>query len=114
MCVLFYLPYFQTRRQTVYLLLENVDQLIYLNMGLVLLLIILVDICSNQLFFLNLILIVAIVLHYIMIDGKHFFEQPVENNLRTYENIRTIATGQGDDYTTGYLLDYITLIITIK
>ena len=51
---------------------------------------------------------------YIRIDGKHFFEQPVENNLRTYENIRTIATGQGDDYTTGYLLDYITLIITIK
>ena len=49
-----------------------------------------------------------------MIDGKHFFEQPVENNLRTYENIRTIATGQGDDYTTSYLLDYITLIITIK
>ena len=41
-----------------------------------------------------------------MIDGKHFFEEPVKNNLRTYENIRTTATGQGDDYTTGYLLDY--------
>ena len=25
---------------------------------------------------------------------------------KTYENIRRIATGQGDDYTTGYLLDY--------
>ena len=24
-----------------------------------------------------------------------------------YENIRKIATGQGDDYTTGCLLDYI-------
>ena len=24
----------------------------------------------------------------------------------TYENIRKIATGQGDDYTTGCLLDY--------
>ena len=27
-------------------------------------------------------------------------------NLKTYKNIRRIATGQGDDYTTGCLLDY--------
>ena len=26
--------------------------------------------------------------------------------LLTYENIQKIATGQGDDYTTGCLLDY--------
>ena len=42
-----------------------------------------------------------------MIDDKTFFDQPVENNLITYENIRKLATGQGDDYTTGCLLDYI-------
>ena len=41
-----------------------------------------------------------------MIDGKDFFDQPVKNDLTTYENIRKIATGQGDDYTTGCLLDY--------
>ena len=35
-----------------------------------------------------------------------FFDQPVKNNLITYDNIRKIATGQGDDYTTGCLLDY--------
>ena len=35
------------------------------------------------------------------------FDQPVKNNIVTYENIRKIATGQGDDYTTGCLLDYI-------
>ena len=29
-----------------------------------------------------------------------------KNNLRTYDNIRKIATVQGDDYTTGCLLDY--------
>ena len=36
------------------------------------------------------------------------FNQPVKNSLRTYDNIRKIATGQGDDYTTrlDYLLDY--------
>ena len=42
-----------------------------------------------------------------MIDGKNFFDQPVKNDKVTYENIRKIATGQGDDYTTGCLLDYI-------
>ena len=41
-----------------------------------------------------------------MIDGKNVFDQPVRNNKITYENIRKIATGQGDDYTTGCLLDY--------
>ena len=42
----------------------------------------------------------------IMINGENFFDQPVKNNKITYENIRKIATGQGDDYTTGCLLDY--------
>ena len=36
-----------------------------------------------------------------MIDGKNVFDQPVK-----IDNIRKIATGQGDDYTTGCLLDY--------
>ena len=42
-----------------------------------------------------------------MIDGKNFFNEPVKNDKVTYENIRKIATGWGDDYTTGCLLDYI-------
>ena len=41
-----------------------------------------------------------------MIDGKNFFDQPVKNDLITYENIQKIATRQGDDYTTGGLLGY--------
>ena len=41
-----------------------------------------------------------------MIDGENFFDQPIKSNVRSYDNIRKIATGQGDDYTTGYLLDY--------
>ena len=32
-----------------------------------------------------------------MIDGKNVFDQPVKNDFITYENIRKIATGQGDD-----------------
>ena len=38
---------------------------------------------------------------------KNFFDQPEKNNKVTYENSRKIATGQGDYYTTGCLLDYI-------
>ena len=41
-----------------------------------------------------------------MIDGKNVFDQPINSNLKTYESIRKVATGQGDDYTTGCLLDY--------
>ena len=42
-----------------------------------------------------------------MIDGKNFFDQPVENDKIMYKNVRKIATGQRNDYTTGCLLDYI-------
>ena len=42
----------------------------------------------------------------IMINGENIFDQPIKNNKVTYENIRKIATGQGDDYTNGCLLDY--------
>ena len=42
----------------------------------------------------------------VMMDGKNFFDQPINSDLKTYENIRKIATAQGDNYTTGCLLDY--------
>ena len=41
-----------------------------------------------------------------MINGKNFFNQPVKNDKVSYKNIRKIAIGQGDDYTTGCLFDY--------
>ena len=41
-----------------------------------------------------------------MTDGRNFFDQLINNMNKTYENIRKIATGKGDDYTTGCLLDY--------
>ena len=50
----------------------------------------------------------------IMINGENFFDQPIKNNKVTYENIRKIATGQGDDYTTGCLLDYPYFLDTYK
>ena len=42
----------------------------------------------------------------VMINGEKFFDQPIKNNKVTNENIRKIATDQGDDHTIGCLLDY--------
>ena len=41
-----------------------------------------------------------------MIDGKNVFDQPIKSMAKTYENIRKITIGQGDDYATKCLLDY--------
>ena len=41
-----------------------------------------------------------------MIDDRNFFDQPINSMNKTYENIRRTVTGQGDNYTTGCLLDY--------
>ena len=49
-----------------------------------------------------------------MIDGKNIFDQPVKSNITTYDNIQKIVTGQGDDYKTGCLLDYVYLKICYK
>ena len=42
----------------------------------------------------------------VIIDGKNCFDQPINNMIKTYESIRKNTIGQGDDYTTGCLLDY--------
>ena len=42
----------------------------------------------------------------VKIDGKIFFDQPINNDIKTNENIWKFSTSQGDDYTTGCLLDY--------
>ena len=43
----------------------------------------------------------------VMIDRKNVFDQPIKNDKITYDNIRKITTGQGDDYAIGCLIDYI-------
>ena len=41
-----------------------------------------------------------------IIDEQNVFDQPIRNILIEYDSIPKIATGQGNDYTTSYLLDY--------
>ena len=42
----------------------------------------------------------------VMINRRNFFYQQTKNDLKTHDNIRQIATGQGNDYTSVFLLDY--------
>ena len=42
----------------------------------------------------------------VLIDDRNFYDQPINDQIKKYDKIRKIATGKGDDYTTGCLLDY--------
>ena len=42
----------------------------------------------------------------IEIDGRNFYDQPINDLIKQYDEVRKISTGQGDDYTTGCLLDF--------
>ena len=42
----------------------------------------------------------------IEIDGRNFYDQPINDSFKQYDEVRKISTGQCDDYTAGYLLDY--------
>ena len=41
----------------------------------------------------------------VLIDGRNFYDQPIIDSVKQYEEVRKVSTGQ-DDYTTGCLLDY--------
>ena len=42
----------------------------------------------------------------VFINGKNFYGQAIDSNIKRYEEIRKLTTGQGEDYTTECLLDY--------
>ena len=42
----------------------------------------------------------------IEIDGRNFYDQPINDLIKQYDEVREISTGQGDDYPTGCLLDF--------
>ena len=51
---------------------------------------------------------VDITSYNVLIDGRNFYDQPINDSIRKYDEIRKIATGKGDNYATGCLLDYNT------
>ena len=42
----------------------------------------------------------------VLIGGRNFYDQPINDIIKQYDEVRKIATGQGHDCTTGCLLDY--------
>ena len=42
----------------------------------------------------------------IEIDVRNFYDQSTNDSIKQYDEVRKISTGQGDDYTTGCLLDF--------
>ena len=49
---------------------------------------------------------VGITNYNVLIDGRNFYDQPINDQIEKYDEIKKIATGKGDDYTTGCLLGY--------
>ena len=41
-----------------------------------------------------------------MIDGRNFYDQPINDLTKQYDEVRKVSTGKGDDYITRCLLDY--------
>ena len=39
-----------------------------------------------------------------LIDGRNFYDQPINDLIKQYCEVRKVSTGQDDDYTTGGLL----------
>ena len=42
----------------------------------------------------------------VIINGQNFYDQAIDSNTKWYEEIRKSTSGQGEDYTTGCLLNY--------
>ena len=42
----------------------------------------------------------------VLIDGRNFYDQPINDIIKQYDEVRKVSTGYGDNYTTGCLLDY--------
>ena len=48
----------------------------------------------------------------IEIDGRNFYDQPINDSIKQYDEVRKTSKGQGDDYTT--LVVYWILLILKK
>ena len=45
-------------------------------------------------------------IYNVIIDGKIFYDNPMESDIENYRELKKVMIGKGEDYTTGSLLDY--------
>ena len=43
---------------------------------------------------------------YVIIDGRNFYDNPIESDIEKYRELKIVMIGKGEDYNTGSLLDY--------
>ena len=43
---------------------------------------------------------------YVIIDGRNFYDNPIESDIEKYRELKKVMIGNGEDYTTGSLLDF--------
>ena len=41
-----------------------------------------------------------------MVDGRNFYDQPINDLIKQYDKVRKVSIGEGNNYTTECLLDY--------
>ena len=42
----------------------------------------------------------------VIIDGRHFYDNPIESDIEKYRELKKVMIGKGEDYTTGSLFDF--------
>ena len=42
----------------------------------------------------------------VIIDGRNFYDNPIESDIEKYRELKKVMTGKGEDYITGSLLDF--------
>ena len=45
-------------------------------------------------------------IYNVIIDGRNFYDNPIESDIEKYRELKKVMIGKGEDYTTGSLLDY--------
>ena len=45
-------------------------------------------------------------IYNVLIDGRIFYDQPINDLIKQYDEVKKVSTGYGDDYTTSCLLNY--------
>ena len=45
----------------------------------------------------------------VIIDGRNFYDNPIENDIEKYRELKKVMIGKGEDYTTGLCWIIITL-----
>ena len=43
---------------------------------------------------------------YVIIDGRNFYDNPIESDIGKYRELKKVMIGKGEDYTSGSLLDF--------